>query len=297
MDIFEKQQRLEAIQKIVKVRWLNVAIIVSLGLVLKINSADWAQSFEYTKIGILGVAAFGYNFIYWFFIRRPIEKISNRTLNIIALSQVVLDQIMYAFVFYFTGTVETIAFLLFYLTILVASSLYKTIGIILAGLLAVILHNGILIVEYYGLIPHIKAYQGTIWFGNSEMTRAKIIGFAFYMVVAVAFSVVLSNLIRKRETRLREEIKRSTKQAEQLFVQTKELTKTKDYLHEALEKSDKSRQELTESKKQLEVKLAEVEKYGELTTGREIKMIELKKNIKDLEDKITDLQTQIDNKK
>jgi len=36
MDIFEKQQRLEAIQKIVKVRWFNAAVIISLGLILKI---------------------------------------------------------------------------------------------------------------------------------------------------------------------------------------------------------------------------------------------------------------------
>jgi hypothetical protein len=293
MDIFEKQQRFEAIQKIVKGRWFAAGIIVVLGFVLKINSAQWAQGFEYLKIGILGIVAFGYNFIYWFFVRRPIEKINDRILNLIAFCQVVVDQIMYAIVFYFTGTVETIAFLLFYITILIASSLYKTKGIILAGILAIILHNGILSVEFYGLIPHIAAYQNTVWFGNPEMTRGKIIGFTFYMAVAVVYSVVLSNLIRRREKGLREESEKSAKQAEILIAQTQELTKTKDYLHEALVKSDKSRQELTKAKEELEAKIRELEKYGEVTTGRELRMMELKEKIKNLEDVVKNLQTQV----
>jgi len=293
MDIFEKQQRIEAIQKIVKVRWLNAAIIVSLGLVLKIQYSGYALGFEYVKIGLLAVVAFGYNFIYWLFIRRPVDKISDRTLNTIALCQVVVDQIMYTMVFYFTGTVESIAFLLYYITILVASSLYKTRGIILSGILAVILHSGTLIIEYYRLIPHITAYPGTVWFGNPFMTRSKVIGFTFYMAVAVAFSVVLSNLIRNRESKLRQERDKVKEQSTALILQTQELTKTKDYLHEALTKSDKSRMELLAAQKQLEDKIRELEKYGEVTTGREIRMVELKEKIKKLEDVVNDLQTQV----
>jgi len=303
MDIFEKQQRFEAIQKIIKVRWFNIAVIVSLGLVLKIQFSGWAPGFEYVKIGLLGVFAFGYNFIYWLFIRRSVDKISDRTLNIISLCQVVVDQIMYAMIFYFTGTVETIAFLLFYITILVASSLYKTRGIILAGLLAVILHDGILTAEYYRFIPHITAYPDTVWFGNPEMTRGKIIGFAFYMAVAVAFSVVLSNLIRNRELRLRQERDKVKEQSNFLMLQTQELSQTKDYLHEALTKSDKARMETEKTKQDLEkanfelsAKLKELEKYGQITIGREVRMAELKGKIKKLEDTVKNLQDQITNK-
>jgi len=303
MDIFEKQQRLEAIQKIVKVRWFNAAVIISLGLILKIQFSGWAPGFEYVKIGLLAVVAFGYNFIYWFFIRRPVEKISDRTLNIIALCQVVVDQFMYALVCYFTGTVESIAFLLFYITILVASSLYKTRGIILSGILAVILHNGTLIIEYYRLIPHITAYPGTVWFGNSEMTRGKVIGFTFYMAVAVAFSVVLSNLIRNREARLRQERDKVKEQSNVLMLQTQELSQTKDYLHEALTKSDAARVEIEKTKTDLEkanlelqAKLRELEKYGQVTTGRELRMIELKDKIKTMEARMKELELQINKK-
>ena len=210
---------------------------------------------------------------------------------------------MYALVFYFTGTVESIAFLLFYITILVASSLYKTRGIILSGILAVILHNGTLIIEYYRLIPHITAYPGTVWFGNSEMTRGKVIGFTFYMAVAVAFSVVLSNLIRNREARLRQERDKVKEQSNVLMLQTQELSQTKDYLHEALTKSDAARVEIEKTKTDLEkanlelqAKLRELEKYGQVTTGRELRMIELKDKIKTMEARMKELELQINKK-
>jgi len=297
MDIFEKQQRIEAIQKIVKVRWFNIAIIISIALVGKTGlMGDWAAGLEYFKIGLMAAVAFGYNFIYWIFIRRPVEQITDRTLKVITLCQVVVDQIMYTLIFYFSGTVESISFLLYYITILIASSLYKTAGIIWGGLLAVFLHNGTLIIEYYRIIPHLVGYPGTIWFGNLYMTRGKIVGFTLYMTVAVLFSVVLSNLIRNRETRLRQERDKVKEQSNALTLQTRELIQTKDYLHEALTKSDKSRIELIAAQEQLEAKIRELEKYGEVTTGREIRMIELKEKIKNLEEVVKDLQAQMADK-
>lgn len=203
---------------------------------------------------------------------------------------------MYTLVFYFTGTVESIAFLLYYITILVASSIYKTRGIILSGILAVILHDGTLIAEYYRLIPHILAYPGTVWFGDLFMTRGKVIGFTFYIAVAIAFSVVLSNLIRNREARLKQERDKVKEQSDVLIVQTQELTETHDYLHEALTKSDKARIELEKIKQQLEAKIEELEKYGQVTTGRELKMVELKEKIKNMEERMKELEQQIKEK-
>jgi len=75
------------------------------------------------------------------------------------------------------------------------------------------------------------------------------------------------------------------------------LTKTKDYLHEALTKSDAARVEIEKTKTELEkanlelqAKLRELEKYGQVTTGRELKMMELKEKIKTLEKRIEELE-------
>ncbi|PIS30335.1 MAG: hypothetical protein COT41_03445, partial [Candidatus Portnoybacteria bacterium CG08_land_8_20_14_0_20_40_83] len=82
--------------------------------------------------------------------------------------------------------------------------------------------------------------------------------------------------------------------------QTQELSKTKDYLHEALTKSDAARVEIEKTKAELEkanlelqAKVRELEKYGQVTTGRELKMIELKEEIKNLRETVENLKDQL----
>jgi len=291
MDFLHKQQRVQAIREIVKVRWFCIVIVFGLGLVLKIDYFSGpAKGVAVLPIAGMAAAAFGYNFAFWFFSRRRIEDISDRALIFVSLGQVVLDQIVYAFILYYTSTVEKIAFLLFYLTILIASSLYKTRGIVLAGCLAVVLHTTVLLAEYNNIIPHIIAYQGTVWFGNPYMTRGRIVAFAFYMGVAVLFSAALSNFNRKREEELSLQRDKLISQGEILQKETVELTKTKDYLHEALTKSDKARTdlekaqvEINKTNLELKAKIGELEKFNQMTIGREIKMKELKEKIKTIE--------------
>lgn len=300
MDPFEKQQRVDSVRGIVKARWINIALIIALGFALKTKysaGGEWASGFEYFKMLIMGVFAFGYNFAYWLFIRRPIEKIGQRSLAIVAALQVIVDQLMYTLIVYYSGTVETIAPVLYFITILIASSLYKTRGIILAGLLAILLHNSLYIMELEGLIPHITAYKETVWFGNIFVSRGRMTGFTFYIGVAVVFSIILSDLFKKRIKTLREQGGKLIQQSQVLLKQTQELTQTKDWLHEALVKSDKARVELQKTKEELEkanlelkAKIEELEKYGRVTVGREIKMSELKQKIKTLEERMKELE-------
>lgn len=296
MDIIEKQQRIDSIRGIVKARWINIALIVALGLTLKIKyfTGEWASDFEYFEMIIMGSFAFSYNFAYWLFIRRPIEKISDWNLSVVAVLQVIVDQLMYTLIFYYTGTVETIAFILYFITILIASSLYKAKGIILTGLLAVVLHNSVLIVELKGLIPHITGYPGTVWFGDPFVTRGKIIGFTFYMAVAVVFSIILSGLFRKQIKSLRGQRDQLSAKTKALTELTKDLEEAKTSLEIKVKERTQQLKTLTESleekvkerTKDLQLKVEELEKFHRLTIGREIAMVELRKELKKLKEEL-----------
>ncbi|PIS31978.1 MAG: hypothetical protein CO001_01055 [Candidatus Portnoybacteria bacterium CG_4_8_14_3_um_filter_40_10] len=308
MDIFEKQQRIESINGIIKVRWFIIAIILGLGFILKAKYfGQWGTGFgenfalAYLKMGILGLMAFSYNFFFWLFMRRlgrkPLEKISERALSIMSILQIVPDQLICTLVYYNTGTVDSMSFVYYFISVFLASSIYKTRGIILTGLLSGFLCTTLLIIEYQGLIPHFNTYQGVTLFGSPYVTRGKIITFIFYISVMTFAAAFLSNLIRSREKKLRQERDKVTEQSQVLTVQTQELTKTKDYLHEALTKSDAARVEIEKTKTELEkanlelqAKLRELEKYGQVTTGRELKMMELKEKIKTLEKRIEELE-------
>jgi len=302
MDIFEKQQRIDSVKGIVKARWFNATIVVSLGIILKLGFfGHWGGPLSYSKILGMAALAFGYNFVYWLYIRRPAEKIGNISLNIVTALQVIVDQMMYTILYYYSGTVEGVTFLLYYLTILIASSLYKTKGIVLSGFLSILLYTGATLADFYRIVPHVYSYAGKIgWFGDAFMTRAKIVSFIFYMGVAIFFSAFLSNLIRKREEALKSKQNQLAEQSHILVGQTQELTKTKDYLHEALTKSDAARVETEKTKDQLQkanleltAKIRELEKYGQVTTGRELKMMELKEKIRSMEERIKELEQQI----
>jgi hypothetical protein len=295
MELFEKEQRIDAIKGIIKARFVNIFILIALGFILEIKYfGGFAPSLDYLKTSILGAVVLGYNFAYWLFIHRPIEKIGNRSLAIISACQVVVDQIIYTLIFYFAGTVETMAFILYYLTILIASSIYKTKGIILAALLAVILHNGLLFAEYYKIIPHLTAYEGTVWFGNPFITRGKIFGFVFYTGAAVVFSAVLSGLFRKRERALREQKDQLSVKTQSLTGLTKELEGSKTSLEIKVKERTQQLKTLMESlegkvkerTKELQLKIDELEKFQRLTIGREVAMVELKKEIKKIKEEL-----------
>ena len=307
MDIFEKQQRIETINGIIKVRWFIAAIIIGLGVILKAKYFGWASGFQgdsisgYLKLGAFGVVAFGYNFIFWFIMRRlahkPIEKISDRLLNIMSTLQIIPDQLMFTLVYYNTGTVDGMSFVFYFISVFFAGSIYKSRGIILTGLLAGFLYTGLLIVEYQRLIPHFNTYQGVTLFGSPYVTRGKIVSFIFYIGIMTFAAVFLSSLIRNREKKLRQQHGQLSSQTQLLTHQTQELIQAKDQIQGALVISDVARRAATQSRDEaekanleLKKKIDELEKFYKITVGREVRMVELKSQIKDLKDTIKKLE-------
>ncbi len=313
MDIFEKQQRIETINGIIKVRWFIAAIIIGLGVILKAKYFGWAGGFEgslvygYLKMGAFGAVAFGYNFIFWLFMRRlvrkPIEKISGRALNNMSTLQIVPDLLMFTLIFYNTGTVDTMSFMYYFLSIFFASSIYKSRGIILTGALAGFLYTTLLIIESQGLIPHLNTYQGITLFGSPYVTRGRIVSFIFYIGITTFTAAFLSNLIRSREKKLRQQHGQLSSQTQLLTHQTQELTQAKDEIQGALVISDvakraatQSRDEAEKANLELKKKVDELEKFYKITVGREVRMVELKSQIKDLRQTIKNLEGEISKK-
>jgi hypothetical protein len=305
MDSFEKQQRIDVINGIIKVRWFIASIIIGLGFILKTKyfGGGWGVGFGtdilsvYLKIGIFGAIVFIYNFIFWLFMRsfgrQPIEKISDRFLRIMSFLQIIPDQIMFAVDFYFVGTVDTMAFMYFFLSLLFSGSLYRTRGIVLTSMLVGFLFTFICVIEYLGLIPHFPTYPGVTFFGNLYILRSKIVSFISYIGIVTFASVFLSNLIRNRESRLRLQRDKLSEQTHILSVQTQELTQAHGEIQGALTRSDVARRAATQArdemeKANLELKknVDELEKFYKITVGREVRIAELKEKNKELEKEI-----------
>lgn len=299
MDIFEKTQNIETIKTVVKARWFYVFAVFLQGLLVKYIFRGPAPLPSGSTISLIVFGLFILNFLYWIYLRRPPEKISALGVQIIKASQALGDQLGITAILYFSGTVRKLIPFLYFITLIEAASLYKRRGVIWVTIAGNLFFSVLSMLEFFGKIVPAAApdVSPASVIGNNIWLRGQIIGFATYSFAGAVMAGFLASLFRKREKKLQQQKDELVQKSEVLTTKTEELTKTKDYLHEALTKSDAARTETEKTKGQLEkanqelkAKIDELEKYGQLTTGREIKMVELKEKIKALEDRIGELE-------
>jgi hypothetical protein len=303
MDVFEKQQTIEAIKAVVKGRWFFESTLVLNGIISIIFFPEIPLPSSFFLTAII-IGAFFLNFGFWLYSRRPIEKISDWGIQIVKALQVLMDQFWITAILFFAGTIGTLPIVLYFVVIMVGAILYKRKGIILCAISGCLFFTVLLFLQFKGIMhrvpPDKEILSVSFVPGNIHWLILNLIGFCFFYFSAAILAAFLAGLFKKREARLIVQKDELIHQTHLLTSQTQELTKTKDYLHEALTKSDKARGELEQTKTELEksnlelkAKLVEVEKYGEITTGRELKMMELKNEIKDLRDIIANLKGRI----
>ena len=292
MDIFEKQQTIEAIKAVVKARWFFASVVFVVGLVVKLFFLNpLASTWQLT---LILASSYLYNLSYWLYVRRPPEKITDLGLQTVKALQIVLDALVVSAILYFSGTTDKLVVVWYFVILMIGISLYQKKGIALSAFVCSFLYSGLVILEYYGfLAPSPGARNFTSAYRNIEYTIGKLLSFNGYIIAAAFFAWFLGNLFRIREKRLQDKTTQAVKQSQILLTQTQELTQTKNWLSDALIKSDKARAETNAAKEELEkanielrAKIEELERYGQVTTGRELKMIELKEKIKILEERI-----------
>ncbi|OGZ33589.1 MAG: hypothetical protein A2Y98_01495 [Candidatus Portnoybacteria bacterium RBG_19FT_COMBO_36_7] len=299
MDNFEKQQTIEAIKVSIKARWIYASIIFVQGIIIKyfFTSVPLADT---PILSFILASAFLFNIGYWLYIRRPPEKISNFGVHLVKALQVAMDSIWISAILFFSGTVGKMIITGYFIAIMNGASLYKKKGMVLSTLFLQFLFTVLAVLQYSGKInanPPVKeVFSFPFAKGDKHGLLFLLVAFYAYSSGGAVFGGYLAGLFKKREIKLVAQRNELSEKTQTLVHQAQELNKTKDYLHEALTKSDKARNELEATKKNLEKtnlelknKLDELEKYGQVTTGRELKMIELKEKIRLLEQRIGEL--------
>jgi len=302
MTSFEKEQTLEAIKTVVMARWFFVtAGVVQVVLVRTLTTPLSAMPFSF--LALLAGSCYGYNFLYWLYLRRNPEKMSITTVRALRVLQVVGDMMIISAMLYVDQTV-TIFVAAFYLdVVLIASILYKKRGIFLTSFFTCLLFTVLAFIEYFGFFPPLKTLYYYSVKGNHVLLERTLIIFYTCLGGAGFLSGYIATIFRKREKRLQVQRDELIDKTNILTQQKGELAQTQEWLNDALVKSDKARLEVTATKEELEgdnlqlnKKIEELEKFYRVTVGRELKMVELKKEIKNLKD-ITERAGRLKNSK
>lgn len=135
MTIYEKEQTIEAIKTVIRARWFYTSLVILHVLFLKTffpEDIPLPSSPAFVLVSILPLVI---NFGYWLYLHQPSEKISNSVLSFIKNIQVPIDQLGISAALYFSGTVNKMFILIYFVPLIFASSLYKKKGVILATVL------------------------------------------------------------------------------------------------------------------------------------------------------------------
>lgn len=204
MTYAQKERTIQAIRWIIKGRWIILVGAGSLGVVQKWIGAS-SVNLSPLAIGIILAFSVLLNFFYWFNIRRGVE-ISDTGLRVISLMQILVDQIIYSFVVYFTGGIESLSFVFYILPILSATVLYQTLGIMIFALMNVLLYIGLIYGELVGVLAHQSRYlfdPGI--FRNPEVTISNALLVIATIVLASIFTTFISRMLRGREMEITRE--------------------------------------------------------------------------------------------
>ncbi|OGC04950.1 hypothetical protein A2276_03230 [candidate division WOR-1 bacterium RIFOXYA12_FULL_43_27] len=196
---------------------------------------------------IILTAAFLLNFLAYVLLK------SKKILFIFSYLQFVLDLVVIVLALYFSGGIENTWGFLMAVTIAISGLYFSFATAIFIAIMAIIAFGGMVWLEYLQIIPHFNAYGLDIW----KNTPYVVDYFSAMLVLYVGSAVVSAsagyNLKKRKEDA--------------------------DAYAEELKKKIKT---IEEFNRELRSKYADIERLNQLFVGRELEMVKLKEEIKEL---------------
>lgn len=244
---------------IITARWFYPIGVLVIGLVTK-NLSQSNVSFSYGSMVFLFTASVIVTFILWLAIKRVEKKYSAAWLNFVRYGLTGTELLFFTIIMHNAGGVESVSNIFFFLPIVGASLLFGASGSIIVALLSGLIINLLVLAEYYNFIPHVPRYDTltfeftNLWIGLTKTTVNAI----FFLIVGV-FAGYSAKMLFRHETSLIKETNRLDEQTKRLKEQEAELTAANS---------------------ELKKKIGEIATFQKLAVDRELRMVELKEEIK-----------------
>ena len=206
----------------------------------------------------------------------------------ICLAYLISNAILYTFIIHYMGGVEGIGIILYFFLIVEASIILPIKKSVLVILTAIISFSTLGFLEYYEVIPHYEFF----------LTGPEVYDNFSYLLFVIVFGAIFafnySGLIARRFSNVYREVGDAlNKERMELVKAQSQLKEAKDTLEVRVKARTKELEEFSRNlegevmqrTKELQEKVEELEKFHKFAVGRELKMTELKEQIKKLEEK------------
>ncbi|MBD3208676.1 MAG: hypothetical protein GF370_04470 [Candidatus Nealsonbacteria bacterium] len=231
--------------------------------------------------------------VYVYFLSRMLEgeKTDLSKVENLTFGYYIANIFIYSLVLNQLGGVEWIGVFMFFFMVVEANLILSPLKGFIVTTVATLSYSGVVLLEFFGIIPHHELFilsgRSVIPYKDFVYVLITIFSGAVFGFHYVSFFVRLfARMFRKISENLREERKsivRAQKELriarDTLEVRVRARTQELRHLTEDLER------QVRERTKELEGKLKELENFQKFAVGREMKMMELKKRIKELEER------------
>ncbi len=189
---------------------------------------------------------------------------------------------------YLAGGVEWMGSVFFLFPVVYASIVLPRKKALVVCALTTVSYALLVILPYLGLVPFHPYFDlGFPLYRNPKYVIDNILlaGASFFGIGVAAN--LFTDVLKRKSVELERTSEALEEQKATLEIKVRARTEELEGLSENLKDKVRERtQELEERKKELEAKMEELEKFNRLAMGREMKMIELKKRVKELEGKL-----------
>ena len=201
LNIEQKEVLVHTLRWIVKGRWIMIIGSLLGGLVQKYVGVSLSSMSTYLVLLLVFIVTL-YNFLYYLYLRKG-ERRSYAGLRTVSILQIILDQLVFTALIYFSGGIESLSFVFYVMPILVSTALFGTMGILLLSFINSIFYGAIILTEYYQIIPHLGRYQfDPGFFQNPAITFSNAYVVTTTIILSAAFATFIAKMIRDREKQI-----------------------------------------------------------------------------------------------
>lgn len=221
-------------------------------------------------------------FLFYFLHEYLIKKAKNAQKVYAAyFKQNISDLLLLTLIIHYLGGAEWIGIIFYSLVLVTSGVILPRNKAIVLGLVALFFYSSLVLFEYFEILQHRALfllgpglYRSISYIGVQILVGAGV----FYFIAETAGT--FSEILREKTKQLQKAYEEAEEAKEVLEVKVKARTYELEVMAQSLEEKVRQRT------KELETKVKELEKFQKLVVGRELKMIELKKALRQAQGKI-----------
>jgi len=213
------------------VRWYYMFGILLIGILTKTIAESNVHFSIWAMLALILITAC-FNLFFFLLAKRSEQSKSEELIRLLSVSQIAFEVAMFTVIMHFSGGIESVAPVFYFLPIVAASLLLGARGAFVTAFFSTLLINILVIGEYYGAIPHISRYlnNDTIEFTNLSIALSKTISISIYYVIVGWFASYSTDIIFRREKMLEEKTEQMDDQTRMLIRRDMKLLEANESL-------------------------------------------------------------------